>query len=88
MIEKNYIITSDEGITVKVAEDLVDFVCSFECDIFLTHKGAQINMKSIMGFISLVISVGSNITIILSGNDELEAAEKIDKYLKDKKLVK
>ncbi len=87
MIEKNYIVTNENGITVKVAEDLVDFVSTFDCDIFLTHNEAQINMKSIMGFISLIIKAGSKIKLVLSGMDEVEAADKIDKYTKERELV-
>ncbi len=67
----------------------MDFVSTFDCDIFLTHNEAQINMKSIMGFISLIIKAGSKIKLVLSGGmDEVEAADKIDKYLKERELVK
>lgn len=88
MICKQYIIKSENGINVKLAEEIVDFVSSFECDVFLAYNNVQINMKSIMGFISLIITAGSKVDITFSGIDEEKAASNLDEYLKSREIVK
>lgn len=87
MIEREYTIKKANGIDIKTAEKIVGFISSFECDIFLTYKNNQINMKSIMGFISLVITTGSKVYIEFIGTDAQSAADELDIYLRENKIV-
>lgn len=86
MIEKKYTITSDEGLHARPAAKLVGSVSSFASDIKLEFKEKQVNMKSIMGVMSLGISKGKEIKIIADGTDEERVIETVDELMKDEGL--
>uniref|UniRef100_UPI00201C955F HPr family phosphocarrier protein n=1 Tax=Lysinibacillus fusiformis TaxID=28031 RepID=UPI00201C955F len=52
-MKKMYKITSPEGIYARPAALQVTAVTPFESDIQLTYKGKSVNLKSIMGVMSL-----------------------------------
>lgn len=86
MIEKNYTITSDEGLHARPAAKLVGSVSSFSSDIKLEFKDKQVNMKSIMGVMSLGISKGKEIKITADGVDEERVMETVDELIKSEGL--
>lgn len=86
MIEKNYTITSDEGLHARPAAKLVASVSSFASDVKLEFKDKQVNMKSIMGVMSLGISKGKEIKVIADGADEERVIETVDELMKNESL--
>lgn len=87
MKKMEYVITNEDGVDIRTAEKISDFASLFESDIFLTHKNEEINVKSIMGFVSLTLSKGAAIAIEYDGFDEEEASQKMDSFLREKKLI-
>ena len=86
MLEKNYKITSDEGLHARPASKLVGAVTPFASDVKLEYKDKQVNMKSIMGVMSLGISKGTSIKIIVDGFDEVNLIAKVDELIRDERL--
>ncbi|MBU9674386.1 phosphocarrier protein HPr [Planococcus sp. CP5-4] len=82
MIEKQYTITDEAGIHARPASALVGSISKFQSDITLGFNGKQVNLKSILGVMSLGIASGSTVTIAADGTDEEEAMAKIDEVLK------
>ena len=73
MVEKTFTITDASGIHARPATLLVQAVSSLNAEVNLEYNGKSINLKSIMGVMSLGIGQGAEINIVASGSDEDEA---------------
>lgn len=73
MVEKQFKVISDTGIHARPATLLVQTASRFVSDIYLEYKDKKVNLKSIMGVMSLGIGKGAEINIMIDGNDENEA---------------
>ncbi len=82
MIKKEYKIINETGIHARPATILVQVASRYESVIELEFKNKKINLKSIMGVMSLGISQGSTITITADGTDENDAIITIENTLK------
>ena len=60
---------------------LVQCAGQFKSDIRIEEDEKRINVKSIMGTISLAIKEDDNITVVAEGVDEAKAVEEIVKIL-------
>ncbi|MGI2329208.1 HPr family phosphocarrier protein [Planococcus sp. YIM B11945] len=81
MIEKTYKITSPEGLHARPASALVSAVSPFSAEVKLGYKDKQVNMKSIMGVMSLGIAQGGEIQISADGSDEEALMAKVEDLL-------
>lgn len=86
MAEKTFTITSETGIHARPATLLVQTASRFKCDVNLVYKEKQVNLKSIMGVMSLGIPKGSEIKIITSGDDENEALTTLEDTIRQEEL--
>lgn len=82
MLENKYKIISETGIQARPAAQLVNLASQFDSNISLVHKARTVNLKSIMGVMSLAIAKDAVIAIVVSGNDEQEAMQKIDQFIR------
>jgi len=80
-MEKEFIIANEQGLHARPATTIVNLANSFKSDIMLTYNGITVDMKSIMGVLSLGVKRGSIVTIRTSGVDEVEALNAINKQL-------
>jgi len=87
MIEKQFTVTSDTGIHARPATMLVQTASRFSSDVQLEYKDKKVNLKSIMGLMSLGIGKGANITISTDGNDEEEAMAGIEELFQKEGLA-
>lgn len=77
MEKKDFEIVAETGIHARPATLLVQTASRFSSDINLEYKGKQVNLKSIMGVMSLGVGQGATVTITAEGEDEAEAMEAI-----------
>lgn len=82
MEKRDYHITSETGIHARPATLLVQTASKFSSEVNLEYKGKSVNLKSIMGVMSLGVGQGSDVTISVEGSDEKEAIEAIDETIK------
>lgn len=87
MVEKQFTVTADTGIHARPATLLVQAASKFNADIQLEYKGKTVNLKSIMGVMSLGISQGGEINISADGSDEQEAIASLEDTLKKEGLA-
>lgn len=87
MIEKKYKVTAETGIHARPATMLVQSASKFESEILLTYNGKSVNLKSIMGVMSLGIPNGAEISISYDGADEEAAKETLENMLKEEGLA-
>lgn len=73
MEKKEFHIIAETGIHARPATLLVQTASKFNSDINLEYKGKSVNLKSIMGVMSLGVGQGADVTITIEGADETEA---------------
>ncbi|MDX6152056.1 MULTISPECIES: phosphocarrier protein HPr [Marinococcus] len=83
MQEKTFTITNETGIHARPATQLVNKAGQFSSDISLEYNGKSVNLKSIMGVMSLGVGKGSEVTVKIEGNDEEDAMEAVDQVIKE-----
>lgn len=81
MVEKIYTVTAETGIHARPATVLVQSASKYNAEVSLEYSGKRVNLKSIMGVMSLGIPQGSYIKIIASGEDEDLALDGIEETL-------
>ncbi|WP_434399810.1 phosphocarrier protein HPr [Planococcus sp. 11815] len=81
MIEKTYTIISDEGLHARPASKLVGAVSPFSADVKMLYKEREVNLKSIMGVMSLGVSKGHAIKITADGSDEESLMAKVEELI-------
>ena len=86
MKKQEFNITAETGIHARPATLLVQSASKFNSDINLEYKGKSVNLKSIMGVMSLGVGQGSDVTISAEGADEKEAMEAIVETMKKEGL--
>jgi phosphocarrier protein HPr len=87
MMEKTFTVTSDSGIHARPATTLVQTASKFDADIDLEYNGKTVNLKSIMGVMSLGIPKGAQIKVTANGSDENEAMAAIEETMKKEGLA-
>jgi len=65
------------GMHLRPAQQLVQTVLPFRCDVHLENTNHKVNAKSIMGLLTLAASQGARLTIICDGDDAEEAMSAI-----------
>ena len=75
------------GLHARPATVAVSAASKFKCEVNVAFKGREVNMKSIIGVMSLGIPTQSEITISFNGGDEDAAAESIENILRAQKII-
>jgi phosphocarrier protein HPr len=87
MVEKQFKVISETGIHARPATLLVQAASKFDSEITLEYKEKKVNLKSIMGVMSLGVGKGADIKIIVEGSDEEEAMNSLEETLKKEGLA-
>ncbi|PLS01864.1 HPr family phosphocarrier protein [Neobacillus cucumis] len=82
MIQQTVKINNKAGFYAQPVNQLVQAASQFNSDIFLTHNGRTVNVKSVLGVLSLAIPKQAEITLEVSGEDENEAIKELIDTLK------
>ncbi len=75
------------GLHARPATVAVNAASKFKCDVQVSFKEKSVNMKSIMGVMSLGIPTQSEITISCEGEDEDTAIKTIEDILRTQKVI-
>ena len=86
MEKRDFHVIAETGIHARPATLLVQTASKFNCDVNLEYKGKSVNLKSIMGVMSLGVGQGADVTITTDGADEKEAMEAIVETMKKEGL--
>ena len=82
-----FTITAETGIHARPATILVQTASKYTSDVSLSYNGKSVNLKSIMGVMSLGVGQNANVTITAEGDDEKEAIEAIAETMKKEGLA-
>lgn len=87
MVELKVMVVDPVGLHARPATVAVNAASKFKSDVKISFKGKTVNMKSIMGVMSLGIPTQSEITIVCEGEDEEIAANTIEEILRTQKVI-
>ncbi len=77
MLEKQFTISNRQGLHARPAAMFVKISNRFQCEVWVTKDGEQVNGKSIMGLMILAAEEGAKIDISTDGADEKKALESL-----------
>lgn len=86
MEKRQFKIVAETGIHARPATLLVQTASKFNSEITLQYDDKTVNLKSIMGVMSLGVGQNAEITIAADGDDEKEANEAIAETMKSEGL--
>ena len=87
MEKREFNIIAETGIHARSATLLVQAASKFNSDINLEYKGKSVNLKSIMGVMSLGVGQNASVTITAKGDDEKEALDAVAETMKKEGLT-
>ena len=87
MVEAIVTVVDPVGLHARPATVAVNAASKFKSNIEITFKGKTVNMKSIMGVMSLGIPTQSEVKITAEGSDEEEALASIQDVLRTQKVI-
>lgn len=88
MVEKQFTLTDEAGIHARPAAILVSLANKFDSQVNLLHKERTVDLKSILGVMSLGIAYGSEFKVSIVGVDEEDAIKEIESVMEKEGLAK
>jgi phosphocarrier protein HPr len=76
-LTKEFEVVNVKGLHVRAATVLAQLSGSFSSTIVLEHAGERANAKSVMNLLLLTAPMGAIITVIIDGEDAMEAMEAV-----------
>ncbi len=87
MTEVKVLVTDPVGLHARPATVAVNAASKCKCKVTISYNGRSVDMKSIMGVMSLGIPTQSEIVITTDGEGEEEALNSIIETLKAQKVI-
>ena len=87
MEKRDFHIIAETGIHALPATLLVQAASKFGSDVNLEYNGKSVNLKSIMGVMSLGVGQNADVTITAEGDDEKDALDAIADTMKKEGLA-
>lgn len=80
-MEKKIVIKSTVGLHASLAAKVVQAASKYDVDIRLHYHDTVVDVKSILGLMSLAIPSGENVILVATGDQAMNAIEEIEKIL-------
>ena len=87
MKQISVVVIDPVGLHARPATVAVNAASKFKSEVKITYKGRSVNMKSIMGVMSLGLPTQSDVTISCEGEDEDVAVKTIEEVLRAQKVI-
>jgi len=84
MIEKEITVNLEQGLHARPATEFVKTANSFMSSVRLEKNGKAVDAKSILGVMSMAIAKGQIVRLIVDGQDEQRAIDKLESILSGK----
>ncbi|MNG25157.1 Phosphocarrier protein HPr [compost metagenome] len=86
MVKKTFTVTDELGIHTRPASILVQAASKYNTEVNIEYNGRTVNLKSIVGVMSLGVPQGAQIQIAAAGSDADKAIQGIEEALKKEGL--
>ena len=80
-IVEELVIANTLGMHLRPAQQIVQTVLKFGCEVHFEKDGHRVNAKSIMGLLTLAAAQGARIRVICEGDDAEKAAAAVRKVI-------
>lgn len=87
MEKLSFVVSDPVGLHARPATILVNQASKFSSNINLIYNGKSVNLKSIMGVMSLGVPTKATVEIEAEGEDEKDVIESIAKVIKEQKVA-
>jgi len=84
MIQEQIKIINKHGLHARPAAQFVKIAGKFSADIKVVKDGLEVNGKSIMGIMMLAAEPGSEILLMIDGDDEQDAINALKELINNK----
>ena len=88
LAEKVYTITDESGLHARPATILVNTANKFASDVSAEYENRTVNLKSVMGVLSLGVIKGAQLKVVATGSDEEELLSALTKEMQEHNLIK
>lgn len=85
-MKKEFLVTAEYGIHARPAKRLVDLAMTYDAELFIEALGKEVNLKSIMGLMSLGIYKDEKIVIKAEGHDSVKALNGLEQFILNENL--
>ncbi|MDQ0050587.1 phosphocarrier protein [Paenibacillus polymyxa] len=86
MVKKTFTVIDEVGIHTRPASILVQAASKYNAEVNIEYNGRTVNLKSIVGVMSLGVPQGAKIQIAALGSDADKAIQGIEETLKNEGL--
>jgi phosphocarrier protein len=76
-ITEEMVIPNKLGMHLRPAQQFVQTVLKFKCEVHVHKDGQRINAKSIMGLLTLAAAKGTHIQVVCDGEDAEPAMDAV-----------
>ena len=83
MAERKVVVTNESGLHARPAASLVQFVKNYPGEVTIIKDDKEANAKSIFNVMSLGISKGTEIKLVVEGDDEEKFADELAEFIED-----
>ncbi|WP_311491699.1 HPr family phosphocarrier protein [uncultured Anaerococcus sp.] len=83
MAERTVIVTNETGLHARPAASLVQFVKNYPGEVTIIKEDKEANAKSIFNVMSLGIAKGTEIKLIVEGDDEEKFADELVEFVEN-----
>ena len=84
MREFSYVITDAQGIHARPSGELVKEAKKYTCSIQMAKDGKTADCRKIFAVMSLAVKAGNEVTMMFDGEDEAEASQAVEAFMKEK----
>ena len=74
-VSEEMVIVNSLGMHLRPAQQVVQVVLKFQCDVHISKDGHKVNAKSIMGLLTLAAANGTRLEVICEGEDAQDAMD-------------
>lgn len=74
-------VENTSAIDARMAQQIVQKASEFEADMILSYDNKEVDLKSILGIMSLAVLEGAKIVIEAKGSDAKEAIEALEEMI-------
>lgn len=80
-MKKEVCINMEEELEARPIANMVQMASRYESTIYMETEGKRVNVKSIMGMMSMVLRNGDTVVLDAEGADEAEAIDALENFL-------
>ncbi len=81
MAERKVVVANETGLHARPAASLVQFVKNYPGEVKIIKDGKEANAKSIFNVMSLGIAKGTEINLVVEGEDEEKFADELVEFV-------